>query len=131
MKEADHIREYVAAALTNLKAASLAIGRNPTYIQQYLRYNKPKELPERVRESLAREYHLDPKRLRSEPAGAASDTTAHHNGEQENEAHSMIDPSEFVLLEAYRELTAKSKATLLKFALELKTVGKPSPRKRA
>src|SRR5579883_319606 len=37
----------------SLNDASLRIGRNPTYLQQYVKYGRPDRLPEDVRDSLA------------------------------------------------------------------------------
>lgn len=48
-----------------LKAVSLAIGKNETYLQQFVRYGKPqKGLPEDVREALGRKFGLAPDSFR-------------------------------------------------------------------
>lgn len=49
---------------TDLKNASLAIGRNPAYLQQFLYRGTPKVLPEDVRESLGAVLGVSPDDLR-------------------------------------------------------------------
>lgn len=49
---------------TDLKNASLAIGRNPAYLQQFLYRGTPKVLPEDVRESLGAVLGVGPDDLR-------------------------------------------------------------------
>jgi hypothetical protein len=57
---------------TNPKRVSLAIGRNETYIQQYLTKNVPKSLPESAREALGRHFNVDPGEFRREAAWTPS-----------------------------------------------------------
>lgn len=68
---------------TNMAAAARAIGRNGTYLQQFIKYGKPDYLEERDREALARLYKIDVSPLKPPPpksndtvessAGGASD----------------------------------------------------------
>lgn len=44
-------------------ALSQLVGRNPAYIQQYIKRGSPKNLPERERSILARYYGVDPRLL--------------------------------------------------------------------
>lgn len=44
-------------------ALSRIVGRNPAYIQQYIKRGSPKNLPERERSILARYYGVDPRLL--------------------------------------------------------------------
>ena len=47
------VMELIQQRRTDLKKASLAIGRNAAYLQQYLYRGIPKTLPEDAREALA------------------------------------------------------------------------------
>lgn len=55
----------------DLKAASVAMGRNPAFLQQFVRYEKPKKLSEDDREALAGLLGVSPDDLRQGPAPAA------------------------------------------------------------
>jgi Peptidase S24-like len=46
----------IAGADSNLKAESLALGRNHAYLQQYIHKGTPQKLPEDVRDALARRF---------------------------------------------------------------------------
>ena len=50
---------------TDLKNASLAIGKNAAYMHQYVYRGTPKVLPEEVREALAKHLGVDQERLRA------------------------------------------------------------------
>jgi hypothetical protein len=39
---------------------SAMIGRNASYVQQYMKYGKPRNLPEREREALGQLFKVDP-----------------------------------------------------------------------
>jgi hypothetical protein len=72
MADPAEAREYLDQALRaeglELKAVSLAIGRNHAYLQQYIRTGKPRYLPEGVREALVRVVpNLDGDRLKPPP----------------------------------------------------------------
>ncbi|HEX4873443.1 MAG TPA: S24 family peptidase [Sphingorhabdus sp.] len=55
-------------------ALSRLVGRNPAYIQQYIKRGSPKNLPERERSILARYYGVDPQLLGApEEAGVKRD----------------------------------------------------------
>jgi hypothetical protein len=55
-------------------ALSRLVGRNPTYIQQFIKRGSPKNLPERERSILARYYGVDPQLLGApEEVGGKSD----------------------------------------------------------
>ena len=64
----DPVRERLLKRLrerdTNMKNASLAIGRNAAYLQQFIVRGTPKTLPEDVREALAAHLGLNPDDLR-------------------------------------------------------------------
>ena len=49
---------------SDLKKASLAIGKNAAYVHQYIYRGTPKVLPEDVREALARFLEIEPSELR-------------------------------------------------------------------
>lgn len=55
-----------------LKSASVKIGKNHAYLQQYVRYNKPFTLPEDVREALAPILGCNPDDLRIMPKNPAT-----------------------------------------------------------
>jgi hypothetical protein len=55
----------------SLRALSKAIGRNPTYLQQFLRLHVPEALPEQVRTALARELDVEPDAFRAPQQRAA------------------------------------------------------------
>jgi phage repressor protein C with HTH and peptisase S24 domain len=61
------VRKLIDDAITarggDYKAASVAIGRGETYIQQYLRYGTPRELGERDRKRLAAFLQIDESNL--------------------------------------------------------------------
>lgn len=63
------IHEKIQEHGLDMKKVSLAIGNNHAYLQQFLKKNKPRELPERVREKLAPILRVNPDQLRgpSEP----------------------------------------------------------------
>jgi hypothetical protein len=65
------IRLALKAALdeagTNMAAAAKAIGRNPTYLQQFIKYGKPDYLEERDREGLATLYKVNVDGLKPPP----------------------------------------------------------------
>jgi transcriptional regulator with XRE-family HTH domain len=54
------LREIMAERGLRESTLSERIGLNPAYLNQYFRQNKPKVLPEKVREDLARELGLHP-----------------------------------------------------------------------
>ena len=55
-------------------ALSRLVGRNPAYIQQFIKRGSPKNLPERERSILARYYGVDPQLLGApEEVGGKSD----------------------------------------------------------
>ena len=54
----------------DLKGASVAMGRNPAFLQQFVKYEKPKRLSEDDRESLAGLLGVSPDDLREGPAPA-------------------------------------------------------------
>lgn len=62
-----YLREALAAAGVDMKAASELVGKNHAYIQQHLSQGKPPWLPELVREALARAYGLDAERMKPPP----------------------------------------------------------------
>ena len=49
--------------ITDLKKASLAIGRNPSYLHQYLYKGVPKKLDDEVRKNLAKHLDIQPHEL--------------------------------------------------------------------
>lgn len=53
---------------TDFQAVSKALDLNPSYIQQFVRYGKPKKLPEDVRKALAEHLDLDETALGAPPA---------------------------------------------------------------
>lgn len=61
------IQERVLEVGTDLKAASLAIGRNHAYLQQFISRGVPAELSERDRKKLAALLKIEEDRLRSRP----------------------------------------------------------------
>ncbi|MFN7190414.1 MAG: helix-turn-helix transcriptional regulator [Rhodospirillales bacterium] len=77
----DPIRRRVLARIgerqSDLKEASLAIGKNAAYIHQFIYRGTPKALPEDVREALARFLEIDEAELRHQnvpPRKPRSDT---------------------------------------------------------
>lgn len=100
----DEARSYLRRLLleqdVDLKAASLAAGKNHAYLQQYIRKRKPTWLPEDVREALVRQYGADPERLKP-PALRAShfDAGSRQNGEVKAPAeHQLTDDPRLVEL---------------------------------
>ena len=73
--ESDRARAYLLSFLqekrVDLKTASLAVGKNHAYLQQYVKIHKPMWLPEQVRVRLVRLYGMDDQRLK--PADALSE----------------------------------------------------------
>jgi phage repressor protein C with HTH and peptisase S24 domain len=75
----DRVRQLILDRLAELgldrKEISKAIGRNPTYLSQYIVRGSPKQLPEEEREKLAAILKVSPDALRassgSSPAGKA------------------------------------------------------------
>ena len=59
------VLKLINARKTDLKSASLALGRNAAYVHQYVYRGTPKILPEDVREALARYLEVDPGELRA------------------------------------------------------------------
>ena len=59
-----YLSNFLAAHGVNLKAASLAIGRNHAYLQQFIRVGKPQWLNEPDREALVRLYGVDAGKLK-------------------------------------------------------------------
>lgn len=57
------LEALIEAAGTNLRAVSLSIGRNPAYLQQYVRRGSPKKLPIEDRLRIAEEAGINPKEL--------------------------------------------------------------------
>ncbi|WP_231854155.1 S24 family peptidase [Gluconacetobacter diazotrophicus] len=56
----------IAGAQSNLKAESLALGRNHAYLQQYIHKGTPQKLPEDVRDALARRFAVSPNVFRDD-----------------------------------------------------------------
>lgn len=71
MKETDPVRIFLAAEIDrqDLDMANLsrAVGKNQTYIQQFLRRGIPRKLPEEVRQQLAAELKVDEAILGGKP----------------------------------------------------------------
>ena len=65
----DAVREWLDATIKerglNMASLSKAIGKNGTYLQQYIRYGTPAHLPEIPRQRLARELGVSEKQLRA------------------------------------------------------------------
>ncbi|MCS6986607.1 MAG: S24 family peptidase [Sphingomonadaceae bacterium] len=61
------LEERLRARGLNLAAASRAIGRNPAYLQQFLRRGVPRRLPEAERRALARLLDMDEAELGAPP----------------------------------------------------------------
>lgn len=59
----DRIEALAAAQGASLATLSKVVGRNPAYIQQYLRRGTPRVLPERERGVLARFLGVDEREL--------------------------------------------------------------------
>jgi hypothetical protein len=61
-EEKDPVRELLRSLIPRRKMneVSRRIGKNQTYIQQFLTYGQPKRLPEEVRVALARLYGRSP-----------------------------------------------------------------------
>lgn len=82
MLETDTVRARILAAIvalpekTSLKHLSLAIGKNPAYLQQFIRRGSPKILPERARHQLAKLLHLNEADLRSAVSMQDASTTS-------------------------------------------------------
>lgn len=62
-----YLRTALEAAGVTLKDASLAIGRNQAYIQQYISKGVPEHLREPERDGLVRLYRVDGERLKPPP----------------------------------------------------------------
>lgn len=71
----------------SLKSASVAIGKNDAYLQQYVNYNKPNELPEGVREALAPILGCEPDDLRLMPKNPSTFGRANEANLKELVAH--------------------------------------------
>ena len=56
--------QRVSETDTDLATVSRALGKNHAYLQQYIRNNKPRILPETVREALGRHFEVSPDRFR-------------------------------------------------------------------
>lgn len=56
----------IAKAGSNLKAESLALGRNHAYLQQYIHKGTPQKLPEDVRDALGRRFGVSPNIFRED-----------------------------------------------------------------
>ena len=101
MHEFDPVRVALVSHLERLgldmKAASRQVGRNASYLQQFIKRGIPRDLPEDVREALAPLLGVSADSLRGKTSGkggpkpAAPDAIAQNTGE--------ID-----VLRAYREL---------------------------
>ncbi|MGZ8362145.1 MAG: S24 family peptidase [Allosphingosinicella sp.] len=69
----DRVRETIAALVTERRsdcaALSRLLGRNPAYVQQYLRRGTPKRLAERDRRLLAEFFGVDEELLGAPPRG--------------------------------------------------------------
>ena len=61
------LRDLVAARGTDLKAVSLAIGKNHAYLAQFITRGVPRRLPEDVREALGSYFSVDPDTFRDTP----------------------------------------------------------------
>lgn len=65
----DRARRTIAQAVddgADLASLSRAIGRNHAYLQQFMKRGVPRELPERVRQALARKINVPESALRSD-----------------------------------------------------------------
>ena len=113
MPDADRARKYLAAQNLNMKAASIAVGRNHAYLQQYIRTGKPRWLPEQVRDALAALYGVDPDRLRPPPAklrtsGGSGGSNGQHKTKINAPGHGQLadDPRAFELMEVWDAIPA-------------------------
>lgn len=74
-----HARQYLESALREigvpLRTASLAIGKNQAYLQQYIKRKNPRWLPEQQREALVKLYGVDPERLKPPPVPTLTNDT--------------------------------------------------------
>ena len=59
-----HLLDTLLSRGLDMAEVSKAIGKNPTYVQQFIRYNKPFRLPEEPRLKLAAFLDIDEKSLR-------------------------------------------------------------------
>lgn len=99
----DEARSYLLRFLrekdVTLKTASLLVGKSHAYLQQYIRKRKPVWLPEEARELLAREYGIDPERLKPPTLRAQVSAGSQHNGDvQPPGHHQLIDEPRLVEL---------------------------------
>ena len=99
----DEARSYLLRFLREqditLKDASLLTGKSHAYLQQYVRKRKPVWLPEEVRELLAREYGIDPERLKPPTLRAQIHVGGQQNGDIKPPGdHQLIDEPRLIEL---------------------------------
>lgn len=94
------VLELLEAKDTDLKNASLAIGKNAAYLHQFVHRGSPKVLPEEVREALAAHLGVDdselrhpevpPRQPRTVAAGPRDHDAAARRGRQVTEGFSAV-----------------------------------------
>lgn len=134
------VRDRIAALGTTMKAVSTAMGRNPTYVQQYLDRWIPRELPEKARAQLAGALGIDETELRpalspqstgrvndSSTIVAGSSTPDDATGEQET----MLNEDAVTAFEILRELPPDQYQATLAAARRARGKGTARPHRRA
>jgi hypothetical protein len=113
----DYLRKALADHDVEMKQASLAIGRNPTYIQQYIgtarRPPAPTYLHEQDRKALVRVYpFLEEDKLKP-PEKALPTPSNFHRWQAEFERYPIEDGERQQLLRTYSRLDPEQRAAWL------------------
>lgn len=113
-----------------MRAASNAIGRNPTYLQQYIKYGKPDWLEEQDRDRLVQIYGLDPERLRQPPKplplpeATGSDRSYQSQFDTQRLGKFVDDPRALQLLRAWENIrNEENRLLVLRMAIALADSG--------
>lgn len=112
MVSPEDARQYLEEALrregATLVAASLEVGRNRAYIQQYIRGGKPQYLSEETRAAIVRRWpSIDPERLRPPPRKSSAPSSNQQNQAQVHPpgyGKFVDDPRTLDLLEAWERI---------------------------
>ena len=107
------LRKDLAASGVDLKAASLAIGRNHAYLQQFVERGTPAFLGERDRERLSTLYPIDARSLKPPDLDASGSQIAANTRPRPRAGDPINDIREAAIIETWRQLSKEQQDTVI------------------
>ena len=110
-RERSNLQKLVQNSGITLLELSLKLGKNPTYLQQYLKRGSPRVLPEEVRHSLARFFNCDEGELNPYRLAGMSDRSGEPYTAEPKLPHPPESPPEAPQTVALALVSAQGQAT--------------------